>query len=69
MVISEKTEKKLWLINQEFCPHIVSFQNPTTTALGRISNEPEEREKRKKCHLEWPPMFLPAAQGQQTDQN
>ena len=42
-----------WLESKYFCylgAH-AKLQNPTTTPSGRISNEPEERERRKKCHL------------------
>ena len=45
------------------------LQNPTTIPSVRISNELErekERNKEKKCHLWWPPMFMTAAQGQRT---
>ena len=34
--------------------------------LCTTSNVLEEREKRKKCLIYWPPTFLPAAQGQHT---
>jgi hypothetical protein len=48
------------------------LQNPTTIPSVRFSHEQEERERerererkkeREKCHLLWPPLFLPAAKG------
>ena len=42
------------------------MQKPTTIPSVRISNEPGEKRREKKCQVLRPPTFLPAAQGQHT---